>query len=123
MKRALVVDDSRVIRRMLSRILAKQGYCVEEATNGRDGLQLIKDRREIGLICTDWNMPDMDGLEFLANVRADSHVGIVPVLMITAETKIECMVQAMEAGASEYLMKPFDEEMVVDKLKMVDALR
>jgi len=122
MKNALIVDDSRAIRNILARILTHEGLNVAEATNGLEGLRVLEEDTEFALICADWNMPEMNGLEFLTRVRADSRFASISVLMITTETHMERVTQALEAGASEYLMKPFTAGMVTDKLKFLGIL-
>ncbi len=116
MKMALVVDDSRTIRNILTRILSGLSFTTVQANNGREGLQALDGYNGITLICADWNMPEMNGLEFVTELRKDARFATVPVLMITTETHLENITRAMDAGVNEYLMKPFTAEMVREKL-------
>jgi len=118
--RALVVDDSRAMRMILSKALTEQGFEVSQAADGRAGLeQMERDGGSFQLVMVDWNMPELSGLEFVQAVRAQPRFGSVRLLMVTTETEIEQMVRALEAGADEYLMKPFAPESVKDKLRLL----
>lgn len=120
MVKALVVDDSRAIRMILSRILRELGFEVHEAGNGREGLQVLETQKPgMELILTDWNMPEMNGLEFVKQVRHRPEFSSVPIVMVTTETEVEQMGAALEAGATEYVMKPFNKEILVEKLHMI----
>jgi two-component system, chemotaxis family, chemotaxis protein CheY len=120
MKKALVVDDSRTIRTILGRMLTGLEYEVCQAGNGREALEVLdREYPDVSLILADWNMPEMNGLEFVQNVRADSKYASVVIMMVTTETQVEQMTLALEAGANEYVMKPFDKEMIVEKLQLL----
>lgn len=120
MKKALVVDDSRTIRTILSRMLVSLEYEVCQAGNGREALEVLdREYPDVSLILADWNMPEMNGLEFVQNVRADNRYASVVVMMVTTETQLEQMTLALEAGANEYVMKPFDKEMILEKLQLL----
>jgi two-component system chemotaxis response regulator CheY len=120
MMRALVVDDSRAMRMILSRTLAESGFDVLQASNGKEALATMeREGASIGLVLVDWNMPELTGIEFVEKVRAQPALDSVRLVMVTTETEIEQMVRALEAGANEYLMKPFTREAVVDKLRQV----
>ena len=124
MAKALVVDDSRTIRTILKRILLELGYEVCEAADGKEALAVIDaEGTSVGLVLTDWNMPEMDGLEFIKTVRGDSRYSGLVVLMVTTETEIDQMLRALNAGADEYLMKPFQKEGLVDKLRLVGVMK
>jgi two-component system, chemotaxis family, chemotaxis protein CheY len=116
MQKAIVVDDSRTVRNMLGRILTQNGFTIAEAANGAEGLKAIEEHADVALICADWNMPEMDGLEFVTRLRADERLASVPILMITTETHIERIAQALDAGVNDYLMKPFTPQMLSEKL-------
>lgn len=119
MAHAMVVDDSRAVRKLLGQILRDIGYEVTEAGNGREALDaVLACTVPLELILTDWNMPIMNGLEFLQAVRSDSRFDAVPILMVTTETEMDNMVLALEAGANEYVMKPFNRDILTDKLRM-----
>ena len=113
--RALIVDDSRVIRLILSKIVKENGFGVVEAGNGQEALtQLRAGGDAITLAIVDWNMPVMDGLSFVQAVRADAAYQDVRMLMVTTENGMAHVTRALEAGADEYLMKPFTRESIVD---------
>jgi two-component system chemotaxis response regulator CheY len=123
MKRALVVDDSRAMRMILSRTLAEAGFDVAQAADGKAALEVL--RREgtsMALMLADWNMPEMSGIELVEAVRAESCWSHLRIVMVTTETEIEQMARALGAGADEYVMKPFTREVVEDKLRLIGAL-
>src|SRR5271157_6001123 len=119
MPTAIVVDDSRAIRMILGRTLRGLGYEVREAGNGVDALATLGAGPRPDLVMADWNMPVMDGLELLRRIRASAEFSAVPVIMVTTEAEIDQMTLALEAGATEYIMKPFTAEILADKLRMV----
>ena len=124
MSTALVIDDSRAIRMILGRTLNRFGYEVCAAANGREALDMIVSQSlDLSVILVDWNMPEMNGLEFVQALRADPRYNHVPLMMVTTETEIEQMYRALEAGANEYVMKPFTEEVIADKLRLLGVLR
>lgn len=114
----LVVDDSRVIRRVVRDLLERMGFEVCEAETGQDALDMCRDRKPEGIIL-DWNMPVMDGLTFLKRLRAEPNGHGPKVLFCTTENDMDHITQALAAGADEYLMKPFDGEILISKLKDV----
>ncbi len=118
MRTAIVVDDSRAIRMILSRTLRELGYEVREAGNGVEALSVLSTGPPADLVMADWNMPVMDGLELLRNIRASTEFASVPVVMVTTEAEVDQMTAAMAAGATEYIMKPFTREILADKLRM-----
>ncbi|HND52165.1 MAG TPA: response regulator [Pirellulaceae bacterium] len=118
---ALVIDDSRAVRMLIGRILREQGFQVCEAGHGQDGLQKLRENPDIGLVLVDWNMPVMDGLEFIQAVRRDRTWDGVRLVMVTTETESEQVQRAISAGANEYVMKPFTPEVLVAKLTMLGA--
>jgi two-component system chemotaxis response regulator CheY len=122
MSKAMVVDDSRAVRMILSRILKQIGFDVCEAANGKEGLDRLAGENGVSLILVDWNMPEMDGLEFVRCLRSDPGKSAIKVMMVTTETEMERMVTALEAGANEYVMKPFTSDIISDKLRMLGAL-
>ena len=115
---ALVIDDSKSIRSILAKILLGVGFTVEEATNGLEALDLIK-KEKVDLALVDWNMPDMDGCEFIQEVRKNSAYKDMRMMMVTTETAITKVAEALEAGADEYIMKPFTKEMIIEKLVLM----
>ncbi|HVK11721.1 MAG TPA: response regulator [Gemmataceae bacterium] len=120
--RALVIDDSRTVRIIIRTILAELGLDVIEAGNGREGLDRLRAADDVRLILVDWNMPEMNGLEFVQAVRADRGYDDVRIMMVTTETEQEQVVRALTAGANEYLMKPFTKDVLVAKLGLLDVL-
>jgi two-component system chemotaxis response regulator CheY len=123
--RALVVDDSRAMRSILSKILARLGFEVLQAARAADGVEALatlSTGAPVDVVLSDWNMPEMNGLEFVKALRADPRFARVVVVMVTTETHIEQMMIALEAGANEYIMKPFTAEMIEDKLRMLQVV-
>lgn len=117
----LVVDDSRVVRKVARRILEAHGYTVAEAADGQQALDACRlDMPDCVLL--DWNMPVMNGLDFLKNLRAEYGPGNPPVVFCTTETDMSAIEQAINNGAQEYIMKPFDEEILVGKFEQVGLL-
>jgi len=122
MRTAIVVDDSRAIRMILSRTLRELGYEVRDAGNGVEALAALQSGPPPALVLADWNMPEMDGLELLRQIRANREFGSVPVVMVTTEAEVEQMTVALAAGATEYVMKPFTKEILADKLRLAGVL-
>jgi two-component system, chemotaxis family, chemotaxis protein CheY len=127
MPKALVVDDSRTIRRILGGILAQLGFDVTEAENGVAALAALDRERAAGapvsLTLVDWNMPEMNGLDFVKRMRADGQNAAVTAIMVTTETQVDQMVAALDAGANEYVMKPFTKDVIEDKLRLLGMLQ
>ena len=120
MLRALVIDDSKAMRRIIQGTLKKLGFDVVQAENGKMGLDMLEQEDgRIDLIMVDWNMPEMNGYEFLCTIRADAKYNDLCVMMVTTESEISQMAKALEAGANEYLMKPFTKEMIAEKLEIL----
>ncbi len=118
MKRALIVDDSRFVRSFLRGLLEKKGIECQEAGDGQAGLDSLRAGPPFELAFVDWNMPVMNGLDMLRNLRAEGF-GAVKVMMVTTEAENDFIVRALDAGADEYLMKPFDDEALTEKLAML----
>jgi len=120
MPKALVVDDSRAVRMILARILKELGFEVCEASNGIKALEVIEvEKGSVTLVLADWNMPEMNGLEMLKRLRRKTELSSLAVVMVTTETELEQMVTALEAGANEYIMKPFTKDILVEKLELL----
>ena len=120
MAKALVVDDSRAVRMILVRTLKELGYEVREAANGREALEVIEaEKTAVTLVLADWNMPEINGLELLKRLRQNPELSRLVVVMVTTETELDQMAVALEAGAKEYVMKPFTKEILVEKLQLV----
>src|SRR3954453_4666279 len=116
-KIAMVIDDSRAMRGILKRILLPLGFEVREAGNGRDALdQLWTEDLHPQLALIDWNMPEMNGLEFVVAVRKQKHLRQMTLMMVTTESEHGQIVRALAAGAHEYVIKPFTAEAIIEKL-------
>jgi len=121
MKSCLVVDDSKVIRMVARRILENLKFEVEEAVDGQQALEACK-RRMPDSVLLDWNMPVMNGLEFLKKLRASPGGDKPIVIFCTTENSIQHIKEALGAGANEYIMKPFDNEIVEAKFAQVGLI-
>ncbi len=123
MKKALVVDDSKAIRGMLARILNRHGFEVLQASDGIEALTALDgDAADIDLLCVDYNMPEMNGIELLTEMSEQPRFDDLPVMMVTTETHVESINAALSVGADEYVMKPFTEGMIMDKLRILGLL-
>lgn len=120
--RALVIDDSRTVRIIVGGILRELGMDVIEAANGVEALRQLESHPDVGLLLVDWNMPEMNGYDFLRTVRARRDYDGVRIMMVTSESQREQIVKALGAGANEYLMKPFNREVLLAKLQLMDVL-
>jgi two-component system, chemotaxis family, chemotaxis protein CheY len=116
MKKLLLVDDSRAVRLAARRIIAPLGFDLYDAEDGADALRVIREQGDIEAVLLDWNMPVMDGLTFLKTLRSSSDIVQPKVVMCTTENDLPKIVEAISAGANEYIMKPFTEEIVREKL-------
>lgn len=116
---ALVIDDSRAVRMLIGKILSDQGFTVIEAGHGQAGLEQLQAHADVSLVLVDWNMPVMDGLEFIQRVRQIRTWDHVQIVMVTTETESEQVQRALSAGANEYVMKPFTPEVLVAKLALL----
>jgi len=121
MTQALVIDDSRAVRLLVGNILREQGFDVVAAGDGQEGLDRLRENPEVRLVLVDWNMPVMDGLEFIRTVRQVRAWDEVQLVMVTTETESEQVQRAIDAGADEYVMKPFTAEVLVAKLSLLGA--
>ena len=119
MKQALVIDDSRAMRMILKKHLLGLGFEVLEAGHGLQALEVLQTKGVPDICLVDWNMPEMNGLEFLKAVRANGAYAGLRIMMVTSETEIDRMLLALEAGADEYVMKPFTQETIQDKLALL----
>jgi len=118
MSKALVVDDSKTIRMIIRRVLIELGFEVCEAGNGVEALKVLdKEKAAVSLVLADWNMPEMNGLELVKSLRQNPEYASIKVIMVTTETEIGQMTSALEAGANEYVMKPFTKDILVEKLQ------
>ena len=119
--KALIVDDSRAMRKIIGGILRKEGFEILEAANGEEALVLLNapETGRVDLATIDWNMPVMDGLELVVNIRAEKSLRNITLMMATTESEHSQIVRALAAGAHEYLIKPFTPEAVQEKLLML----
>jgi two-component system, chemotaxis family, chemotaxis protein CheY len=115
----LVVDDMSTMRRIVKNIMKQLGFAnVEEAENGQEAL--VKLRAEtFGFVISDWNMPVMTGIDMLRAIRADEKLKPIPVLMVTAEAQKENLIEAIQAGVSNYIVKPFTAEVLQEKMNKI----
>jgi len=115
----LVVDDFSTMRRIVKNILRQIGFSnIEEAEDGNGALARMR-QDKYDLVISDWNMPNMSGLELLKAIRADSALKGVPVLMVTAEAKKENVLEAIKAGVNNYIVKPFTAEILREKIEKI----
>lgn len=123
MMKAMIVDDSRAMRSMLRKILQENGFeVVAEAENGRQGLDHLNRLDFIDLTLLDWNMPVMNGFELLCEVRKEPKWKDMRVMLVTTETEASQILRALDAGADEYLIKPFAKEALREKLNVMGLL-
>jgi len=116
---ALIIDDSRVLRRLLGDMLRHIGFEVREANNGREGMEQLRLRPMPDVVLVDWNMPVMNGLQFVEAVRSQDEFSQLPIMMVTSETEFARVETAITAGANEYVMKPFDQDVIAEKLQLL----
>lgn len=117
--RVLVVDDYSTMRRIFRNLLTQLGYTsIDEAADGATALQKLRSER-YSVVISDWNMEPMTGLQLLKEVRADTGLSSIPFLMVTAESKSETVVAVQAAGASNYVVKPFNAETLRQKLSQL----
>jgi two-component system chemotaxis response regulator CheY len=116
---ALVIDDSRAMRLILSRMLRELGLDVVEAADGVKALAVIEEGLSPALMLVDWNMPEMTGIEFVAAVRKPPFSSTARLVMVTTETEVVQVLRALEAGADEYVMKPFTKDAIFEKLQLL----
>ncbi len=117
--KVLVVDDMSTMRRIVKNILKQLGFTnLEEAENGQDALGKLK-TDNYGFVVSDWNMPVMMGIDLLRAIRADEKLKQIPVLMVTAEAQKENLMEAIQAGVSNYIVKPFTAETMQEKINKI----
>jgi two-component system chemotaxis response regulator CheY len=115
----LVVDDMTTMRRIVKNILKQLGFAnIEEAENGQEALQKLR-TEPFGFVVSDWNMPVMTGIDMLRAIRADEKLKALPVLMVTAEAQQANLVEAIQAGVSNYIVKPFTAETLQEKMSKI----
>ena len=118
--KVLVVDDSPTMRRIVVQMLKKIGYSdIVEAGDGREALERLQAEGDIELVCTDWNMPVMSGLELVQAIRGDENHSSLPILMVTTRNMKDDIIIAMRAGVNNYVTKPFDPQTIKEKIDKV----
>ncbi len=117
--RALVIDDSRAMRSILAGILDDLEFEVEQAADAEMAYEVLKSDSGFDLALVDWNLPSMSGLELVKLVRQRQELAGLRLMMVTTETELARVREALEAGADEYIMKPFDKEMLLEKLNLL----
>lgn len=117
--RALVIDDSRAMRSILENILEDLGFEVVQAADAEGADRILLEDHRFDLALVDWNLPAMSGLDLVRALRARSELGGLRLMMVTTETELVRVREALEAGADEYIMKPFDKEMLLEKLQLL----
>ena len=117
--RALIIDDSRTMRMIIGKIVRELGFETFEAGDGREGLQRLAENGTPDLMLVDWNMPAMNGYEFVLAVRANPQHAAAQIMMVTTESELSQIARALEAGANEYVMKPFTKEVLQEKLAIL----
>jgi len=116
----LVVDDSSTMRRIIKNTLSRLGY--EDVLEGEDGVQgwnVLNENADMGMLITDWNMPEMNGLELVKKVRADARFADLPIIMVTTEGGKTEVITALKAGVNNYIVKPFTPQVLKEKLAAV----
>jgi two-component system chemotaxis response regulator CheY len=117
--RALIVDDSKSIRMILGKTLREISFEVTEAADGQQALDRLNSGEQVDLMLVDWNMPVMNGYELVCAVRANALLSNIRIMMVTTESSMNNVQDALKAGANEYLMKPFTKELLVEKLALM----
>lgn len=116
---ALIVDDSKMIRMLLGDIMRAFGFETLEAEDGRAALEVLEAEGFVDVVLLDWNMPRMDGYELLRVLRGDARYSALKIMMVTTESEMAQIARALDAGADEYIMKPFNEEIIHSKLELL----
>jgi two-component system chemotaxis response regulator CheY len=119
--KAIVLDDSKTMRTIIAKILNEIGFEVFQAINGREALNRMREIEGIDLALVDWNMPEMDGIEFIQAVRAEKEWDRIRIMMVTAETERDQVKRALAVGADEYVTKPFTKDALIEKLQILGA--
>jgi two-component system chemotaxis response regulator CheY len=116
----MVIDDSRAMRMILRRIMTQAGFTITEAADGQEALDSLESEDETpDVALVDWNMPNMNGLEFVKAVRASDRYSRMTLMMVTTEGEQSQIVKALAAGAHEYVIKPFTSDAIVEKLSLL----
>ena len=117
-KKIISIDDSSTTRRIMKKPVEEMGYEFLEATDGANGLEVLSQHADdVCLILLDWNMPGMNGIEFLQVVKSKSAFQLIPIIMVTTEAEKENVVKALKLGVKNYILKPFSNEELTQKIK------
>ncbi|MEZ5973524.1 MAG: response regulator [Planctomycetota bacterium] len=120
--KALIVDDSRAMRHLLRKMLVDLGFDVSEAEDGLQALERVQEGEAPDIALLDWNMPNMDGLSFLREIRRQAICNTMRIMMVTSVTEMERVREALESGADEYVMKPFTKDALIERLQGMGLL-
>ncbi len=118
-KNILVVDDSESMRELIGSTLEMNGFKIAKGENGKEGVERLKDHQKFDLIITDLNMPVMDGITFLKEIRSRADYRYVPVLILTTESNVEMRNEAKASGATGWIVKPFDGDKLINVIRKV----
>ena len=121
MKTCLIVDDSKIVRKVMRTIIEPLGFAILEAENGQEAMAVMH-HDGADVVMLDWNMPVMTGLEFLRLLRAEKTLAQPKVIFCTTENEFEKIQEGMKAGADEYVMKPFDEQIIRGKFEQLGII-
>ena len=116
---ALIIDDSRTMRMIIGRIIRELGFEITEAGDGLEALKRLEEGCMPDLLLVDWNMPEMDGYEFVKALRENPAYDTAKVVMVTTESELGQISKALDAGANEYVMKPFTADVIREKLMII----
>ena len=117
--KACIIDDSTATRFMIAKIMRELGFITFEAQDGQDALTKLALNPDTSLVLVDWNMPVMNGLDFVERARQDGRFKDMKLMMVTTEAELSAVMKALEAGADEYVMKPFTKEIIADKIRIL----
>ena len=117
--RALIIDDSRAMRSILSGILGELKCVVEQAPDAEEAASILENDHDFDFALVDWNLPGMSGLELVKIIRGNTELSAIRLMMVTTETQLDSVREALAAGADEYIMKPFDKDMLLEKLTLL----
>jgi two-component system chemotaxis response regulator CheY len=121
--KALVVDDSRVMRMIIGRALKERGFEVVQASDGREALEVLGEGGEVDVMMVDCNMPEMDGLALVTKLRGNDAHASMKIVMVTSQTEADQIADALSVGADEYIMKPFTNEVIFEKLELLGLVQ
>ncbi|MFZ4540634.1 MAG: response regulator [Rickettsiales bacterium] len=121
MKTCLIVDDSKIVRKVVRRIVEALGFNILEAENGKEAIDQVR-ANTVDVIILDWNMPVMDGMECMKEIRADASLSQPKIIFCTTENEFSKIQMAIMNGADEYVMKPFDEAIIAGKMRQLGII-